>query len=151
MRRTGGCQCGKIRFTVAGDLGRASLCHCRMCQKAFGGPFGALVSAPAEKVAWPNGEPARFQSSNLVSRGYCAACGTPLTFEPGGSVIDLAIFAFDDPSDIVPAIQICLEARQPWIDHLADIPTLPLDKAPGLAARLAKVISNQHPDYDTFA
>ena len=34
---TGGCQCGAVRFRAAG-LGRASLCHCRMCQKALGGP-----------------------------------------------------------------------------------------------------------------
>ncbi len=32
---TGGCQCGAVRFSV-GRLGRASVCHCRMCQKAFG-------------------------------------------------------------------------------------------------------------------
>ncbi|HET7714155.1 MAG TPA: GFA family protein, partial [Bauldia sp.] len=30
---TGGCQCGAVRFRVAA-LGRASICHCRMCQKA---------------------------------------------------------------------------------------------------------------------
>ncbi len=35
MALTGGCQCGAVRFRAA-HLGRASLCHCRMCQKAFG-------------------------------------------------------------------------------------------------------------------
>ncbi|MBN8931604.1 MAG: GFA family protein [Rhizobium pusense] len=29
---SGGCQCGAVRFH-AGKLGRASICHCRMCQK----------------------------------------------------------------------------------------------------------------------
>jgi hypothetical protein len=33
---TGGCQCGAVRFRVEGALGDASVCHCRMCQKAFG-------------------------------------------------------------------------------------------------------------------
>jgi hypothetical protein len=36
MSRSGGCQCGAVRFRVDGELGRASICHCRMCQKAFG-------------------------------------------------------------------------------------------------------------------
>ena len=41
---TGGCQCGNVRFR-ARLLGRGSICHCRMCQKAFGGFFGPLVTA----------------------------------------------------------------------------------------------------------
>ena len=32
---TGGCQCGAVRFRIEGALGRASICHCRMCQKAL--------------------------------------------------------------------------------------------------------------------
>jgi energy-converting hydrogenase Eha subunit B len=35
-----------VRFHVEGPLGDASICHCRMCQKAFGGFFGPLVLAP---------------------------------------------------------------------------------------------------------
>ena len=41
---TGGCQCGAVRFRVEGALGDASVCHCRMCQKAFGNFYAALVS-----------------------------------------------------------------------------------------------------------
>ena len=40
---SGGCQCGAVRFRGS-KFGRASICHCRMCQKAFGGFFGALVT-----------------------------------------------------------------------------------------------------------
>ncbi len=49
VRITGGCQCGAVRYAISGELGRASICHCRMCQKAFGSFFGPLVgvSLPA--------------------------------------------------------------------------------------------------------
>ena len=77
---TGGCQCGAVRFVVEGPLGRASICHCRMCQKAFGAFYGPFVSAP--KVRWTTGAPKYFASSNRVRRGFCEACGTPLSFEP---------------------------------------------------------------------
>ncbi|MGO7428793.1 GFA family protein, partial [Rhizobium ruizarguesonis] len=41
---TGGCQCGAIRFRVSGDIKDSSICHCRMCQKAFGAYYAPLVS-----------------------------------------------------------------------------------------------------------
>ena len=41
---SGGCQCGKVRFRVEGALGDASICHCRMCQKASGNFYLPLVS-----------------------------------------------------------------------------------------------------------
>ena len=41
---SGGCQCGAVRFHVEGTLGDASVCHCRMCQKASGNFYLPLVS-----------------------------------------------------------------------------------------------------------
>jgi hypothetical protein len=41
---SGGCQCGAVRFHVEGPLGDASVCHCRMCQKASGNFYLPLVS-----------------------------------------------------------------------------------------------------------
>jgi hypothetical protein len=146
--RTGGCQCGAVRFSVSGPLGRASICHCRMCQKAFAGPYGALVSAP-EGLIWTRGAPAHFRSSNRVRRGFCAACGTPLTFEIDGEPVELAIVAFDDPASIAPVIQHALDARLPWTDVAADLPVRAPDEAAKVAAYFASIVSRQHPDRDT--
>lgn len=99
----GGCQCGAVRFRVEGKLGDASVCHCRMCQKASGNFYMPLVSVRGAHVTWTRGEPKRFQSSNVARRGFCADCGTPLTYEaPDGMA--LAIAAFDEPQGIVPTI-----------------------------------------------
>ena len=38
-----------------------SICHCRMCQKAFGYFFGPLVGAPKTDVEWTRGQPIDFQ------------------------------------------------------------------------------------------
>jgi len=138
---SGGCQCGAVRFRVDGPLGRASICHCRMCQKAFAGPFGALVSVQVADLTWTRGAPAHFQSSNLVRRGFCRDCGTPLTFEWSEDVIDLAVFALDDPSAATPVVQLAVEARAPWIDHVAAMPV----RAPSGPPR--HVVSRQHPDH----
>jgi hypothetical protein len=150
MRITGGCQCGAVRFAVEGDLGHASICHCRMCQKAFGGFFGPLVSVKVADLTWTRGEPTRFQSSNKVQRGFCKACGTPLTFESGAEMIDLAIGAFDEPEDIAPAVQYGVERRLPYVEGLTRLPERALGVADESADYLG-VISYQHPDHDTEA
>ena len=89
---TGGCQCGAIRFRIEGELKGASICHCRMCQKAMGGFIGPFAS-PKDPAAltWTRGARKRFQSSNQVARGFCGDCGTPLTFEYGEDHVRLAI------------------------------------------------------------
>ena len=143
--RTGGCQCGAVRFRIKGQLGRPSICHCRMCQKAFGGFFGPLVTAPAGGVEWTRNEPNYFQSSVNIARGFCSACGTPLTYRhPGG--LEIAIGAFDDRSDLAPQIQVNYAARLAWVETIFD---QPVHEDPDYYSRQEAIISFQHPDHDT--
>ena len=144
---TGGCQCGAVRFTVE-ELGRASLCHCRMCQKAFGAFYGPLVSAEAG-FRWTRGRPKYFRSSNKVRRGFCGDCGTPLTFEPDGYPVEVAIGAFDDPAAIPPTIQHAVDMRMPWLAQMDGLPVRPLAESEQAAAYYASIRSYQHPDHDT--
>jgi hypothetical protein len=147
---TGGCQCGAVRFRVDGELGEASICHCRMCQKATGGLFGPYVSVKLAELVWTRGERKRFQSSNKVWRGFCEACGTPLTFEyqSESAPIGLAIGALDDPTAAPPTEQLGSPSKLPWVDTL---PNLPVHEPtePRAAAHLAGIVSLQHPDHDT--
>jgi hypothetical protein len=148
MTLTGGCQCGTIRFAVEeGDLGRASICHCRMCQKAFGAFYGPLVSAPG--VRWTRGAPKHFQSSNRANRGFCPDCGTPLTFEPDDGPVEVAIGAFDHPAAIRPVIQHDLTARLPWLADLIDLPIRTSEEAAKVEGYYASIVSRQHPDHET--
>ena len=145
---TGGCQCGAVRFRIEGALGRASICHCRMCQKAFGSFYAPLVAFDWETQEWTRGGPAYFQSSNHVRRGFCSACGTPLTYEaPTGPA--LAIGAFDDPSEVAPDIQFGAEAKLAFVDRLGNLPVLTTMEDPEDAAMLETLVSYQHPDHDT--
>lgn len=146
-RLTGGCQCGAVRFSVAGPLGRASICHCRMCQKAFSAPYAALVSAVGG-LAWTRGHPAYFQSSNKARRGFCSACGTPLTFEPEGGAIELAIVAFDDPAPIAPVIQHARWSELPWDAGTGALPVRAPEDEAQAEPWYAAVVSYQHPDDD---
>lgn len=146
---SGGCQCGAVRFQIQGELGRASICHCRMCQKAFGSFYGPLVSAPG--LVWTRGAPKYFRSSNRVRRGFCADCGTPLTYEPDDGPAEVAIGAFDDPSSLRPVIQHDVAARLPWLHELTDLPIRTQSEAAEAAPFYASIRSFQHPDHDTGA
>lgn len=144
--RAGGCQCGAVRFRIRGELGRASLCHCRMCQKQFGSFFGAFVNAP-DGVEWTREEPSWFQSSINIERGFCGRCGTPLFYRnPEG--IDIAIGAFDERDDLAPTIQLNHKYRLPWIESIFD---QPVHSDPSYYTRQETIISFQHPDHETAA
>ena len=145
---TGGCQCGAVRFRVEGALGDASICHCRMCQKAFGNFYAPLVSVAEAKLVWTRGAPKYFQSSNAARRGFCGDCGTPLSYEaPDG--IGLAIAAFDRPDAIAPTIQWGIEGKLSYVDRLAALPGEETMADQGAASFLDDLVSYQHPDHDT--
>ena len=145
---TGGCQCGAVRFRVEGALGDASICHCRMCQKAMGNFYAPLVSVRSARLDWTRGEPKKFQSSNYAFRGFCADCGTPLTYEaPDG--VALAIGAFDHPDEIAPVVQWGTEAKLPYVDGIPALPGHDTMEDEEAESFLNKLVSYQHPDHDT--
>ena len=127
---TGGCQCGAVRFRIRGELGRPSICHCRMCQKAFGSFFGPLVSANG--LRWTRGEPKRFASSNLIRRGFCADCGTPLTYERARSpkMVNIPRALFSSRTGREPRYHVALQEQADWT--YAGEPLAPLKGYPGV-------------------
>lgn len=151
VEASGGCQCGAVRYRTSALLDNAHVCHCRMCQKAVGGPFAALVGAPIDAFAWTRGAPAEFASSALAVRGFCAACGTPLYYRGEGSAhIGLTIGSLDNPALAPPARQVGMEGRWGVIDTLATLPgegTTEEDMAE--EAPRIRASNRQHPDHDT--
>jgi hypothetical protein len=145
---SGGCQCGAVRFRVSGEIGEASICHCRMCQKASGAHALALVGVKEATLEWTRGALTWFQSSNAARRGFCAGCGTPLAYDaPDG--LALSVVAFDEPNLIMPAVAYGVEGKRVWADGLANLPEHhTIDDLHG-APFLATLVSYQHPDHDT--
>ncbi|KQV11219.1 aldehyde-activating protein [Rhizobium sp. Root1203] len=144
----GGCQCGAVRFHVRGTLKDSSICHCRMCQKAFGAYYAPLVSVRDAELEWTRGERKTFRSSNYVERGFCGDCGTPLTYEaPDG--IAIAAGAFDDPAALPPVIQFGTEGKIGFVDHLHELPARLTEEDAEAAPFVLEIVSYQHPDHDT--
>jgi hypothetical protein len=142
---TGGCQCGAVRYALY-QTPESTVCHCRMCQKAVGGPFAALSKVKTANLAWTKGQPASFQSSSAAERHFCAACGTPLTFHfLDGEEIEVTTGSLDAPASLPPVKNFGVESRMPWLGLL-----MPghLPEATTEATAKRTVIGRQHPDHD---
>jgi len=61
VRLAGGCQCGCVRYELSGAPDHVSVCHCRMCQKASGGPIMAGEERRLALDAWSAGFVPLFQ------------------------------------------------------------------------------------------
>lgn len=123
---TGGCQCGRIRYTAQVDSDDAYLCHCRMCQRATGGVSIAFRSMKRADVQWEH-HPDRYRSSPIAERGFCSTCGTPLTFEflEGSDSLDLTVGSFDDPYRFKPTHHFSPET---WHENWLDTRRLPVTR-----------------------
>ena len=138
---TGGCQCGAVRYALHAQP-HAEICHCRMCQKAVGGPFAALASVACEDFVWTRGAPALFNSSSVATRGFCAACGTPLTYRKIASEnVSLTLHSLDHPDAVTPDRSFSPEMRPLWCLTLEALPVEPTPEAdePGF-------VNHQHMD-----
>jgi hypothetical protein len=146
---TGGCQCGAVRYALYAPPERVHFCHCRMCQKAVGGPFAALAPIGRADFRWTRGTPAAFASSSLTHRDFCARCGTPLTFRYDDAAhLAVTIGSLDRPQDVPPVRQYGIESRIFWLDHVDALPgETTAESMP--AERAARFVNYQHPDRDT--
>ena len=145
---TGGCQCGAVRFRVLGPIKHASICNCRMCQKALGNFIAPFVSF-VHPIEWTRGRPTEFQSSQRVSRGFCSRCGTPLTYRWGDHQPSLTIGSFDEPDAILPTIEFAKDNRHPVFQNYEMLHAEALGSTDEERDILAILKSYQHPDHDT--
>jgi hypothetical protein len=145
---TGGCQCGAVRFRVEGPIKHASICNCRMCQKALGN-FMAPFASFAAPVEWTRGQPTEFRSSQQVRRGFCANCGTPLSYRWGDHEPSLTIGAFDEPDAILPTVELARDNRHPVFAHYESLVEEDIAGTDEERDILAILKSYQHPDHDT--
>ena len=144
---TGGCQCGAVRYRLEAVPSGTHVCHCRMCQKAGGAPFMASVLTSSFVVT--RGALSIFKSSDIAERGFCAACGTPLTYRSlPGNFTTVTLGSLDDPNAFVPHTQYGTESRVTWLAEALTTPETALSdwfKRKGIAS----IDNRQYPDHET--
>jgi hypothetical protein len=114
--RLGGCACGAVRYAAHGTPKFVSNCHCRDCRRATGAPFSTWLGYDTDQVSW-SGERAIFRSSPTVSRGFCAKCGTPLSYsgKHWATETHLLIGTFDVADDLIPTADSSVRDKLSWV------------------------------------
>jgi hypothetical protein len=100
----GGCLCGHVRYRASGAPVRVAHCHCSMCRKASGAIALTFACFPLASVVWES-PPARFESSKIAWREFCARCGGTLSyiFRHRPTEVMLAVGSFDRAELLPPA------------------------------------------------
>lgn len=127
IRRQGGCQCGAIRYELAGEPLFTHACHCTDCQKRAG-PFGLSMMVEEAQVRLLRGKPASHEvladSGRPKSSHFCGRCSTVVwgrsAARPG--VLVLRPNTLDDTHWFMPQAHIWTRSKQPWVPLPEGVP-----------------------------
>lgn len=107
-RFTGGCLCGKVRFTAAGRPYRVGLCHCMDCRKHHGALFHASAIFPEGSVTIDG------ETHNYQGRHFCPSCGSSV-FSRSGDEIEINLGSLDAPDRLTPSYELWTLRRESWL------------------------------------
>ena len=135
---TGGCLCEAVRYESTEDPATAATCHCRTCQKGYGGPFTAAVAFRKSAFTITKGELKYYESSKFARRGFCSECGSPIlldfkSFVPfSGEHFFVRMGSLDNPEKYKPEFHYGVEAQLPWIHFDDGLPRQTTQEDPAL-------------------
>jgi hypothetical protein len=118
MSTTGRCRCQAITYEFDVKPRWVAYCHCNSCRRSTGAPVAAYFCVMRADVRFPNGEPARFETSPGVFRSFCGKCGSPIAYEgekyPGE--IHFHLGSLEDASAFVPTAHTWVSDQLPWFE-----------------------------------
>ena len=116
---TGGCQCGRIRYSLRAKPLVFYLCHCTECQRHTSSAFGESLRFKREDMDVDAGlvSVSRMSESGKQRQGwFCPDCGVRIWHGTAGSAeINIKAGTLDDTSWLVPAGHIWCSSKQPFM------------------------------------
>lgn len=108
-----------------------------------------LAAAQRSEFMLTRGEPTWFHSSDLVRRGFCGTCGTPLFYDSAESdSLNIVLGSLDEPNSVKPVMQSNTGRKMIWFHELDGLPIEPEAETPDRENAIA-ASNQQHPDHDT--
>ena len=131
---TGGCLCGKIRYSADAEPAFVGLCHCRDCQKFTGSAFAAVIGLPKSAVT-ATGALKEFtkqgDSGKPINRMFCPECGASVMdeAEAAAGIVMIQAGTLDNTSWVKPTSQIYCASARPAVQLFGEMKSF--DKTPG--------------------
>ncbi len=110
--RTGGCQCGTLRYECEGEPLALYVCQCRECRRQSASAFGISFMVPRKGLRVTQGT-AKFwgrpaDSGGRVKCAFCPDCGSRVWHEDEGG-------SLDEPPDLSAAFHIWTSRKLPGV------------------------------------
>jgi hypothetical protein len=118
---TGGCQCGRIRYTATSEPFYPHVCSCDHCKRLSGGPMMAWVGFPLTGFGWDGegGEPTWYATVPGAGRGFCGTCGSRVgALDDGSTAMFVTIMSLDDQRAFTPQNQHFREDAVSWLPQV---------------------------------
>jgi hypothetical protein len=121
MKRTGGCQCGAVRYESSGEPRALYVCHCAECRKQSASAFGMSLVVQRSGFHVSKGTPdfwtRRADSGRQVRCAFCPICGSRLWHEREGisETVTIKAGSLDKPVDMTNAIHIWTLRKLPGV------------------------------------
>ncbi len=124
--QSGGCQCGQVRYEIAGGIVRLNICHCTDCQKQSGSAFGMSLIVRSDHFHLTRGELKTFQtpadSGRMKTCAFCPDCGVRIYNAATSEAMSVKAGTLDDRSWLQPDGHYWTKSKQNWTALPDDIP-----------------------------
>jgi hypothetical protein len=117
--RSGGCQCGAIRYEITGETGELYACHCLECRKLTASAFSMSLMVRVGDFHLTRGEPNVWtrptDAGNTLNCHFCPNCGSRVWHATEGDDEWLVVKpgSLDEPVDYGRAIHIWTKRKLP--------------------------------------
>jgi hypothetical protein len=116
--KSGGCQCGNVRYECDAEPLSLYVCHCTECRHQSSSAFGMSLAMPAGTIRVTKGTPkfwTRLANSGRRLRcAFCPDCGSRLWHEALDSdYLSIKAGSLDEPVDLSKAIHIWTSRKLP--------------------------------------
>ncbi len=121
--KTGGCQCGAVRYQLTAPPEMLYVCHCSDCQKQSSSAFGMSLIVQRDAVDFTEGAEylkiwdTHGGDGQLKRCAFCPECGTRIYHASADDDASISIKAgaLDDTGWLRPVAHIWLQSAQPWL------------------------------------